>query len=873
MDPAYSGLKRWLFTTHHKDVGILYFVTSLSFGAIAAVFGQSMRIQLAVPGNTFLGPGLYNQFLTMHGLLMILWFLSPLELAFANYFVPLQIGAKDLAYPRLNALSYWLYLGSGILMLGGSANGGWTSYSPLTSTCPTCMPDTRATLSFVGLIMLAVSITIGSVNFLATIFHLRAPGITIRRIPMFTWFVLCTIIMMLFAFPVLIAGLIMLIADRLLATTFFTNAAAGVFLWLNLFWAFGHPEVYIVLMPASGAIAEILPVFSRRPLAGREFIRYAAMFGVVPLSMVVWGHHMFTTGMNLTAAQAFSITTIAISIPFDVILIHFIRTTTHGSVRFKTPMLFAIGSIILFVVGGIAGVFLSSYTLNLGFRGGYWVTGHFHYVMVGETIFGLFAAIYYWLPKMTGRMYNETLGRIHFILSFIGFNLLYFPMFILFDMPRRYFTYPADTGWGTPNLIMTIGATIFTTSQLLLVANLVNTWRRGAPASPNPWGSLGPEWGVILDGPAGSYMFNGAAPAPTHTAHEYVTRHFSHRPITLSVGLGLTLAGLPFMTSRVGIPIFFAGLAVLAWAIVGWFRDDLRGRFLIPTEKEGERWPFSGIPKLTFGMWMFVASDILFFGSLIASYIFIRVNIKNWPPPGTVHNIPVGTIMTLVLLLSSFGVIRAVLAIRNGNRRAMLQWLIITFALGAAFLLMEGVEWYDLRFGPLNFWFDSGLAGGTFFLITGIHGSHVAAGLLITLYLIVRTLKGGFSKENHQTVELFGLYWHFVDIVWVFLFPLFFLILGKIMEQMAEKVSSPATILVIAYLIVATLAEVYLYNIFRSGAAAYASIAILAISKATLIIAYYMELRFEPLSLRAFTGLSLSFLLFLIIIMVFTLVH
>ncbi len=783
MDPR---LRRWLYTTYHKDVGILYFVTALVFGAIGALLAEGIRIQLAVPGSTFLTSTAYAQFVTMHGLVMILWFLSPLGIAFANYFIPLQIGAEDLAYPRLNAMSYWMYLFGGIIAtIGfilpgiGTASGGWTSYAPISSL--RFSPGAGPTLTFAGLIMVITSVTLGSVNFLVTIFQMRAPGITWQRLPMFTWFILFTIVLMLFAFPVLLAATIMLISDRVLGSSLFTDPSGGAILWDNLFWAFGHPEVYVVLLPAFGALAEILPVFSRRLLVGRNFIIVATAIGVVPLSAAVWGHHMFLTTMSPTTQQVFSISTILISIPFDLITLSFVRTPAHGVVRFKTPMLFAIGSLILFIVGGITGVFLSSYVLDRAYRGGYFVVAHFHYVMVGATIFGLFAGIYYWFPKMAGKLLHENLGKLHFVVSFIGFNLLYFPMFFLFDMPRRSCC-PIDPNWDIYNLLASIGGTIFIFAQIILVANLIYTVRKGTLAPSNPWGSLSPEWEVGSKHEPGPYLYDGAVPTEPNPTHAYEGGHLSQRPITICLGLMLALFGIALLpppppnapppSFPTGIAFVIVGLAILAWAILGWMNDDLHGKFTIH-EIPSEKWPFEHIPKLTLGMWIFLASDIVFFGSLIGGYLFIRAG-ASWPLPNTIHPIYTGTVMTIVLLISSFAIVRGILAIRKGDQKWLFRWLFITFLLGASFLIIEANEWYGLA--RSGFWFNNGLPGSTFFLITGIHGSHVATGLILLVYLMKKAINGGFTKGNPRTVEIFGLYWHFVDVVWVFLFPLFFLV-------------------------------------------------------------------------------------------------
>jgi cytochrome c oxidase subunit I+III len=762
------ALRKWTSTTNHKEIGILYFVTSLAFGVVGAIFGTSMRAQLAVPSNSLLNVYVYNEFMTMHGLIMILWFLSPLGIALMNYFVPLQIGAEDLAFPRLNALSYWTYLFGGVLAAlgffapGGSANAGWTLYTPLST--PKFMPGIGPSLVVLGLILLSTSVTIGSVNFLTTIANERALGITISKIPMFTWFAVFTLILMLLAFPPLLAASIILMSDRILGTVFFSSIAGGAILWANLFWFFGHPEVYIVALPAFGAIVEIFPVFSNRPLEGKKIILVAAALGVVPLSMLVWEHHMFITGINLGELQGFSITTLAISVPFDMITLSLIMTPRRG-VRFETPMLFAIGAILLFVIGGVTGVFLSSFVLDVVFRGTYFVVAHFHYVMVGASIFGLIAGAYYWLPKMAGRMFDEKLGRLHFILSFIGFNILYFPMFFLIGMPRRVVTYSASSGWGYLNYLASVGAIIFSGAQLLFIANLLYAHYGGFPSLPNPWDSKSLEW-------VPSEVVTTSTCPDRGPIHGSEGTRISTRPFELGAALAVALFGVAFSEWPTGTWILLAGVLLVAFVIVRWARDDLNGRFSLE-ERIGEKWPFEGVGRLKLGMWVFIVSDMLFFGSLIGSYLFIRQNSVQWPAVGSVHDITKGALGTALLLVSSFTIVRATIADEEGDRGNFPRWLAVAFLLGLSFLVLEASEWYGLYLN--GFWFTSGLPGSTYFLTTGIHASHVTAGLILMIYLARRFLRK-FGEGNRNLVANFALYWHFIDIVWIFLFPLFFLV-------------------------------------------------------------------------------------------------
>ncbi len=496
MDRGFS-MKEWLTTTSHKRVGILYIVTAVFFLIVAGSLGMLMRTQLATPNENFLDPFTYDQVVTLHGLLMILWVLSPLGIGLANYIVPLQIGAKDLAFPRLNGTSYWMYLFSGVLLVstvflpGGSANTGWTLYAPLNTIEFT--PQPGATLAILALALLAVSVTMSSINFITTIVRKRAKGVTWTRLPIFTWSILMTMALALFAFPPLAAGLVLLTTDRVLGTVFFSSTAGGSILWDELFWFFGHPEVYIIVFPAIGIIAEVFVTFAKRQLFARKIflIEFAA---VTFLSLGVWMHHMYTTGVNYSVLQAFSITTLAISIPFEGLVIDLVLTLRKGRIKLSAPMLFCLAAIFTVTLGGVTGVLQAFPVLDYGFRGTYWVVGHFHYVMAGTALFALVAGLYYWWPKITGRKYNENLAKFTFFFSFLGFNLLYFPYFFLLDMPRRISTYPLNTGWGPLNFDATVGAFVFGPAVLLTVLNLILSYRKNVHSEPNPWDAKELEW-------------------------------------------------------------------------------------------------------------------------------------------------------------------------------------------------------------------------------------------------------------------------------------------------------------------------------------------------------------------------------------------
>jgi cytochrome c oxidase subunit I+III len=765
-------LRGWLTTTNHKDIGILYFVGSLFFGFFGALLAILMRVQLAAPENDFLNAAAYDQAMTLHGLLMILWFLSPLGLAFGNYFVPLQIGAKDMALPRVNAISYWMYAVAGFLEIlgfflpGGNAASGWTMYMPVSGS--QYLPGPGPTLAFAGLIMLGISLTMSSVNILLTLAYMRAPGMTWRKLPMLSWFIGFMMLQAIFAFPSLLAALLLLESDRVLGTFFFASSSGGYVLWDDLFWFFGHPEVYIVLLPAFGMVGEVLPVFSGRPLAERNLILLATGAVVVPLSYLVWEHHMFITGISLTEDEAFSISTLLISLPFDIIILSFLKTLTKSSISLTAPMLFAIGSIVLFIIGGIAGVFLSSFVLDVVFRGTYFVVAHFHYVMVGAAIFGLFAGLYYYLPKLTGRMYNETLAKVHFAVSFIGFNILYFPMFFLYEMPRRIYTYQALPDWGLLNSIATVGAFIFAVAQILLVVNIVNTTWRGRLSVPNPWGGTTLEWAPSIMGAS-----QGHEPAPLGQAHG---EHRSSRPVELSIGMGIALLGVSLVGYYLwGWVVIALGSLVITFSGVGWARDDSRGGIHV-TDGPTETWPFNKIPKMRLGMWIFITTEVFLFGAILSTDIYIRANTASWPLSLGIHDVPLATLSTVVLVSSGATALLALQSIKSGDTTGLVRWLGATFGLGAAFIAVHAYEWYNLFFVRVPaFTWSSGLPGSTYFFTVGLHSGHVLAGMAIIGYLLYRVRRGAYSSDHYSGLQNFVLFWLLVDLLWLFIFPMFYL--------------------------------------------------------------------------------------------------
>ena len=509
-----------LTTTDHKVIGYLYLITSFIWFLIGGLLALAIRAELTQPGLQFLSSEQYNQVFTMHGTIMLLMFATPLFVGFANVIMPLQIGAADVAFPRLNMLSYWLYLfgatvaTAGFLTPGGAASFGWTAYAPLSNH--TYSPGIGADLWIMGLAVGGLGTILGGVNFVTTIFTMRAPGMTMFRMPIFTWNVLLTSILVLIAFPPLAAILLGLESDRLFGSHVFDPANGGAMLFQHLFWFFGHPEVYILALPFFGIATEILPVFSRKPIFGYKGL-IAATIAIAALSVAVWAHHMYATGQ--VSLPFFSFMTFLIAVPTGVKFFNWIGTMWRGSLTFETPMLFVMGFLITFLLGGLTGVILASPPLDFAVSASYFVVAHFHYVLFGTVVFAMFAGFYFWWPKMTGRMLNETLGKVHFWTLFIGFHTTFLIQHWLGikGFPRRYADYLSTDGFTTMNMISTVGAALL---ALSMIPFFINIWiTRSAPmvGVDDPWG-----YGASLE-------WATSCPPPRHNFHT-MPRIRSERP-------------------------------------------------------------------------------------------------------------------------------------------------------------------------------------------------------------------------------------------------------------------------------------------------------------------------------------------------------
>jgi cytochrome c oxidase subunit I len=566
---APTGIWSWVTTTDHKRIGILYGVSAFVFFLIGGLEALLIRAQLASGDNTLIGADAYNQLFTMHGTTMVFLAIMPLSAAFFNFIIPLQIGARDVAFPRLNAFSYWVFLLGGLFMnasflVGAVPDGGWFGYANLTSL--DYSPGMNIDFWGLGLQMLGIASLAAGFNFIATIINMRAPGMKLMRMPVFTWMSFVTQLLVVTAFPVITVALVFLMFDRTFGTQFYSVGAGGdLLLWQHLFWLFGHPEVYILILPAMGIVSEVLPTFSRKPLFGFPVVVYSgALIGIIGWG--VWAHHMFSVGMGSLADTYFSAATMLIAIPTGVKIFNWIATMWGGQIRFATPMLFAVGFVSMFIIGGISGVMHSSPPTDLQQTDTYFVVAHFHYVLFGGAMFGIFAGIYYWWPKVTGRMLSETLGKWHFWGTFVGMNLTFFPMHFvgMLGMPRRIYTYSSELGFDTMNLVSTVGAFLLGASTLILVWNVIRTRTRGVVAGKNPWAAPTLEWSISSPPPV--YNFS-VLPEVTSLTPLWVENGVSDIPDDPPGPIHVPAGSYWPLVTALGVLTVFVGILTTEWLL------------------------------------------------------------------------------------------------------------------------------------------------------------------------------------------------------------------------------------------------------------------------------------------------------------------
>ena len=488
----------WITTTDHKKIGILYLFTTFIFFMVGGTEALLLRIQLGAADNTFLDPQTYNQIFTLHGTTMIFLFLVPVFAGMANYFLPLVIGARDVAFPRLNMLSWWLLVFGGLMLYGsmiwGPPEAGWTAYAPLSEN--TFLPGKGIDAFIIAVHLIGIGTIVGAINFIVTIKNMRAPGMSWSRMPLFAWSVLIYAVLILIATPAVAAALAMLLVDRQFGGTFFDPAQGGnALLWQHLFWFYSHPAVYIMVLPAFGMVSEVIPVFARKRIFGKTAMA-ASMALIALLGLLVWAHHMFTTPLPTVVLIIFMLTTMVIAVPTGVKVFNWLATLWRGAIIYKTPMIFALGFLALFVMGGITGVMLSLVPLDWQTHDTYFVVAHFHFTMFGGGVFGLFAGLYFWFPKMSGRMFNEGLGKLSFVFMFVGLLLTFLVQHSLglSGMVRRIYEYPESAGYATENLISTIGSFVLAVGVLLTIINVLYSLKHGRKAGPDPWQGDTLEW-------------------------------------------------------------------------------------------------------------------------------------------------------------------------------------------------------------------------------------------------------------------------------------------------------------------------------------------------------------------------------------------
>jgi cytochrome c oxidase subunit 1 len=601
---ATTGVWSWFTTIDHKKIGILYGATALLFFLVGGLEALLIRAQLAGPNGTLLNADQYNQIFTMHGITMIFLFVMPMSAAFFNYFIPLQIGARDVAFPRLNAYSYWVFLLGGLFLyssffLGGAPNGGWFGYAPNSTTDP----SVGMTFYAIGLIITGIASTAGAVNLAVTVINMRAPGMSLFRTPVFVWMGLVVQLLLAFALPIITVALFELLFDREFGTHFFDPTAGGdPILWQHLFWLFGHPEVYILILPAFGIVSEILPVFSRKPLFGYQFVVFSGI-AIGFIGFGVWAHHMFAAGLGPVANTAFGVSTAIIAVPTGVKIFNWMGTMYRGDLRFTSAMLFAIGTVTMFVIGGLSGVTHAIVPSDYQQTDTYYIVAHFHYVLFGGAVFGLFGGLYYWWPKVYGRLLSEKLGKVHFVLMLIGFNLTFGPMHILGlqGMIRRTYTYPETLGLTFWNQVATVGAFLVAVSFLVFLVNVVVTQLRARPGEvADPWDGRTLEWmtpspppihnfdeiptvhalddywhrkyvedertGRLVPAQAGGAISQEEVPAVGH-GHAIHLPSPSYWPLVASLGMPLIGYGVLYSRWLIGLGVLVALVGFFGWAM------------------------------------------------------------------------------------------------------------------------------------------------------------------------------------------------------------------------------------------------------------------------------------------------------------------
>lgn len=804
-----AGSRFWaflwdLFTTNdHKKIGMVYLAGSFFFFGLAGLMAVAIRLQLAIPNNTLLVGNDYNQMLTMHGATMLFYFIIPAGLSgFGNFMVPLMLGERDVALPRLNAFAAWLWLFSGFviyasLFFGGAPDVGWTFYYPFSVT-----QGPSVDFFMIGVLLLGLSSLFGSANFAATIYNLRAKGMSLWKMPIFVWSIFATSILSLFALAGITAASLLVFLDRKLGLTFFNPAFGGdPVLFQQFFWFYSHPAVYIMLLPYLGIAAEVAATFSRKPVFGYKFMVFAQV-GIAVVGFLVWAHHMFTVGESLIFQLVFVFFTVLVAVPTGIKILSLLGTMWGGQLDFKTPMLFVMGFMFNFLLGGITGVMLAVTPFTYSVHDSYFVVAHFHNVLMAGSGFLAFAGLYYWWPKITGRMYPEFWGKAHFWFFLVGYLLTFMPQYVLgfLGMPRRYYTYPdGNYLWNEMNYVSTIGALLLAIGGIAWVIAMIESFRKNEKAPDNPWGAHTLEWAT--SSPPPSYNFavqwptvfkserplyewqkDGLEPTPVPTASIHLPAPtiwpFFTAVAMLIMGLGFALipdVGKPPVTDTWGI---WLGLGT-ALFVYGLFRWAGRQEYDVPVEHH----TVTGKSNAWMGMAWFIVSEIGLFAILIAGYLYLRLTGVALPPEDR-PPLWLALLNTFFLVASSFTVHYAHHDLRSGKLTPLRFGLLISIILGGVFFLFQIYEFAVAQSHYVEYlaqiagsekaqqatlWFNA------FFIIVGLHGLHVVIGGTGLTLAYYQALKNKINSHDHGTLEASSMYWHLVDAVWLFIVCIFYL--------------------------------------------------------------------------------------------------
>lgn len=792
-----GGAYGWFASVDHKEIGHRYLVTAMAFLVIGGIEALVMRLQLAHADQRMVTPEIYDQLFTMHGVTMIFWYASPILSGFGNYLIPLLLGSRDMAYPRLNAFSYWTFLLSGVFLyccvpFGEAPHAGWFAYVPYAGI--KYSPGVGLDFYALALLFLTISTTVGAINFIVTILHHRAVGMSLGRMPLLMYSTLTTSVTIVFSLPALSVALIFLELDRRWHCHFFDPENGGsALLWQQLFWFFGHPWVYVVFLPATGMVSMLLPVFARRPIVGYPWVAGATMLTGV-IGFCVWVHHMFAVGMSHASMTFFAAASMTISVFSTIQVFAWIATLWTGRPVLTTSMLFALGFLAALILGGLSGVVTAVIPFDWQVHDTYFVVAHLHYVLVGANVFPVFAAFYYWLPKMTGRKLGERLGRWSFALMFIGFNVTFFPMHITgaMGMRRRVYSYAVEQGFEGLNLTATIGAFVLTLGIGLTIWNFIVSLRRGEEAGRNPWNAPTLEWATAsppepyltevlpkvrsrhplwdsldeyLD-PKGERVFDDGrvALATTWRSAEPLSVAKMPEDTLAPLGTGLALTGLFFALLERSLSYAVLGGVATAVMIALWLWPEPEKKPRTPLDVDERRNPLVTAVDTTRGTWamaLFIATEASLFGLLFFAYFYLGPY-PSEPSP----KLELPLVMLGVLLASSAVVHWAQKRLERGGSALARLAIVVSLCLGATFLGLQGVEYAEkLReLAP-----QTSAYGSLFYTMTSIHGLHVLLGMAMLAYVLFLPRIDENGKPPHRALKNAAMYWHFVDVVWIFL--------------------------------------------------------------------------------------------------------